>query len=88
MFDSRRYAIFATSELDKINFAEVLETSSETVRKSSDSLKTFVKWEGEILPPSIQTLTTLEGPYTHEQFVEVLNDPYWSPIVKLETNGN
>lgn len=81
MFDSRRYAVFATSELDKINFAEVLETSTETVRKSSDGLKTFVKWEGDIIPSSIQTLTTIEGPYTHKEMLEILNVPYWSPNV-------
>jgi hypothetical protein len=43
MYDNRKYIIFSTSELDKINFDEVLETSSETVRKSIDETKTFVK---------------------------------------------
>jgi hypothetical protein len=43
MYDNRKYIIFSTSELDKINFDEVLETSAETVRKSVDETKTFVK---------------------------------------------
>lgn len=84
MFDNRKYAIFATSELHKINFAEVLETSAETVRLSSDNLKTFVKWNSDTVPPSVQTLTTLEGPYTHEEMLEILNNPYWSPVFNKE----
>lgn len=84
MIEERKYAIFSVSELDKINFEEVLETSAETVRKSSDNLKTFVKWGGNVIPPSIQTLTTLEGPYTHQEILEILNDPYWSPIFVVE----
>lgn len=81
MFDSRKYGIFATNELNKIDFTQVLETSVDTVRISSDGLKTFVKWEGEELPLCVQTLTTLEGPYTHDQMIEILNQPYWSPAI-------
>ena len=43
-FDIRHYVIFATSEANTINFDEVLETSIETLRKSIDETKTFVKY--------------------------------------------
>jgi hypothetical protein len=43
MYDNRKYIIFSTSELEKINFDEVFETSAETVRKSVNQTKTFVK---------------------------------------------
>ena len=33
-FENRKYVIFATTELNKIDFNEVLETSISTVRKS------------------------------------------------------
>ena len=83
MYEQRNFAIFSTSELDQINFSEVLETSAETVRKSVDETKTFVKWDGETVPSSVQALTTLEGPYTYTEILEILSTPEWSaPIVE------
>ena len=38
---SRNYLIIQTSELDKVDFSQVLETSASTVRKSVDTTKTF-----------------------------------------------
>ena len=46
-YNDRNFMIFNVSELDKIDFTQVLETSIETVRKSIDETLTFVKWEGE-----------------------------------------
>jgi hypothetical protein len=74
--DSRQYIIFATSELDKINFDEVIETSADTVRRSIDGLKTFVKYTGD-MPVSILSLTTKEGPYTQEQITPILETSEW-----------
>lgn len=45
MYEHRQYVIFDVTELDKINFEEVLETSADTVRKSTNGTRTFVKWE-------------------------------------------
>jgi hypothetical protein len=78
MYEARQFAIFSTTELDQINFAEVLETSADTVRKSVDGTKTFVKWDGEEVPFSVQALTTLEGPYTHSEIMEILNTSEWT----------
>ena len=54
-----------------------LETSEETVRKSVDQTKTFVKWDGET-PECISTLTTKEGPYTYDEILVILSTPEWS----------
>lgn len=79
MYENRQFAVFATSELDQVNFEEVLETSAETVRKSVDGTKTFVKWDdGEEVPASIQALTTVEGYYTYEEMLVLLNTPEWT----------
>jgi len=60
----------------------VLETSIDTVRKSVDQTKTFVKWNGEQIPSSVEALTTKEGPYTYEQILEIMNTEEWtSPVV-------
>lgn len=76
-YENREFIIFNVSELDKINFSEVLETSVNTLRKSSNKTKTFVKWEGDE-PSFVSTLTTKEGPYTYTQMIGVLNTNEWS----------
>jgi hypothetical protein len=75
--ENRQFIIFNVSELNKIDFTQVLETSAETVRKSVDETKTFVKWEGEI-PSCISTLTTGEGPYNYEEILAILATEEWN----------
>jgi hypothetical protein len=70
--------IFNVSELGSVNFNEVLETSQDTVRKSVDETKTFVKWEGETIPSSVDSLTTKEGPYHYQDMLTILSTPEWT----------
>lgn len=76
-FETREYMIFNVSELPQIDFSQVLETSAETVRKSVDGTKTFVKWDGAE-PACVTSLTTKEGPYTHSEILEILATPEWT----------
>ena len=78
MYENRQFAIFSTTELDQINFAEVLETSAETVRLSVDGSLTFVKWDGETPPPSVQALTTIQGYYSYEEMLNILSTSEWT----------
>ena len=73
---SRNYLIIQTSELDKVDFSQVLETSASTVRKSVDTTKTFIKWDGDT-PSFVSNLTSTEGPYTHSQILTILNTDAW-----------
>lgn len=77
IYENRNYIIFNVSELNKVNFSEVLEDSSETVRKSIDLSKTFVKWEGTT-PSFVSTLTTAEGPYTYTEIISILESATWT----------
>jgi hypothetical protein len=77
MYEKRQYMIFSVSELPNIDFTQVCETSIETVRKSVNETKTFVKWDGEI-PPSVVSLTTKEGPYTYEDILNILSTEEWT----------
>ena len=77
-FNHRNFMIFNVSELGTIDFNEVLETSQDTVRKSVDETKTFVKWEGETTPTSVNSLTTKEGPYTYNEMLTILATPEWT----------
>jgi len=103
MYEQRNFAIFSTTEIDKVDFSLVLETSADTLRRSTDGSKTFVKWDqapfdptpyevidaetGETImvtpeppqPPAfLSTLTTLEGPYTYTEILEILSTPEWT----------
>ena len=75
--ENRKYIIFNVSELDKINFYEVQETSVETIRKSVDETLTFVKYDGDEIPPSVSSLTTKQGPYTQTEILEIISTPEW-----------
>jgi len=76
-FDHRNFMIFNVSEVGSVNFSEVLETSQDTIRKSVDETKTFVKWEGETTPTSVDSLTTKEGPYTYNEILTILSTSEW-----------
>jgi hypothetical protein len=82
-YENRSFMIFNVSELPNIDFTTVLETSEETVRKSVDETKTFVKWDGE-MPECVSTLTTKEGPYTYDEILTILSTSEWTkPMTML-----
>jgi hypothetical protein len=77
-YEQRQFMIFNVSELTNIDFSQVLETSIDTVRKSIDETKTFVKWDGNTIPSSVDSLITKEGPYTYQEIIDILNTPEWT----------
>jgi hypothetical protein len=77
--------IFNVTELPNIDFTQVNETSIDTVRKSVDRTKTFVKWDNDNIPSSVEALTTKEGPYTYEEILIILSTEEWTnpnPIIE------
>ena len=79
--ENRKYIIFNVSELGKINFDEVGETSADTVRKSVDGTLTFVKYSTAEMPISVLSLETKQGPYSNEEIIEILSTEEWQPII-------
>jgi len=75
--EERNFMIFNVSEINSINFTEVLETSGDTLRISTNGEKTFVKWDGQDIPTSVQDLLTKEGPYTYEEILTILETSEW-----------
>jgi hypothetical protein len=75
--NNRKYVIFNCSEISSINFNEVLETSANTLRKSVNKTKTFVKYEGE-MPECIQNLQTKTAELTHEEIINILSTSEWT----------
>jgi hypothetical protein len=82
-YGNRQFMVFDVSELANIDFTQILETSIDTVRKSVDEAKTFVKWDGEITPSCVENLLTKEGPYTYDEMINILNGVEWASIKKI-----
>ena len=74
----RTFVIFDVSEVGSIDFTQVLETSSDTLRLSVDGTKTFVKWEGETVPACVEALTTKSQYYSYEEMLAILRTSEWT----------
>jgi hypothetical protein len=69
----RTHAIIDASEVSSVDFDQVLETSSDTLRYSLDGTKTFVKYEGT------QPFFLLgKTEYNQEEILSILSGPEWS----------
>ena len=71
------YIIINMSEIALVDFNQVLNTSEQTLRLSLDDLKTVLKWEGAE-PSFVSTLSSYEGPYTHEEILVIMATPEWN----------
>jgi len=52
MYNNRNFLIFSLTEVDKIQFSQVCETSAETLRISTDGTKSFIKWDQASFDPT------------------------------------
>jgi len=82
MYTNRNYLIFPITEISKIDFSKVLETSTDTLRKSVNEEKSFIKWNGD-QPEFISTILNPEGPYTHDEILTILSTPEWSAPMEI-----
>jgi len=73
---NRTYVILNASEVEAINYSQVLETSFETLRWNNDQSQTFVKYEG-VTPDWLVSKPS----YTKAEMLEILNNPEgnWLP---------
>ena len=77
------YITINTDELSLVDFNQVMETSIDTVRLSVDGLQTVLKWEGAE-PSFVSTLSSYEGPYTHEEILAIMATPEWTSPIEEE----
>jgi|TARA_B100001758_G_C18373066_1_gene592580 hypothetical protein len=67
------YTILNKEELDSVNFDEVLETSTNTIRYNNANTEFLLKFEGNT--PSFLEGKTL---YDYDGIMEILNSPDWT----------
>ena len=78
-FENRHYVVFDLTEVDTIDFSEVMETSADTLRKNLADTQSFVKYEGD-MPPSVVALTTRSQEYSHEEILAFLAGTEWTDL--------
>jgi hypothetical protein len=86
--ENRQYMIFSLTEVDTIDFNEVLQTSAETLRKSTDNTKSFVKWEGRMITTSEPNMAAMDEnglPAESAPPVETTTEPYIPDSIKALT---
>ena len=71
------YITINTTEIELVNFNEVLETSEATLRLSVNGLQTVIKWEGSE-PSFVATLSSYDGPYTHSEILAIMATAAWT----------
>ena len=72
-----KYLIFDLSEIDKIDFNQILITSFDTMRKSLDNTKGIIKWDG-VEPEFISSLQTKSIIYNIEDIVDIIQTEQWT----------
>jgi hypothetical protein len=70
----KKYVILNVSELDSVDFNQVIEVSADTLSYSVDGTKTFVKFEGEETP----SFLVGKPQHNHAQILEILSGPEWT----------
>jgi len=81
MYENREFVVFNVSEVDSINYDEVIERSADSLRLSIDGEKTFIKYEGD-MPDSVSSLETKEAVRSYSEIRELLATEDWN------ANGN
>jgi predicted secreted Zn-dependent protease len=79
----RTYAVINISDLELIDFSQIEETSSNTIRKSIDNTQFVIKWQEGYEPTFITDGTVIPvGIYTHSEILELMATDKWSePII-------
>jgi hypothetical protein len=76
-YANRRYMIIELSEIGSVDFNQIIQKNIDYLRVSLDGLLTVVKWDGET-PSSVSSLSTKQGPYTHDEIITIMGGSDWT----------
>jgi len=68
------YVIIEASEVDSVDFSQVVENNANSIRYKADNSQAIVKFEGD-------TPSFLEGKtqYSHSEILAIVNTAEWNP---------
>lgn len=79
----RTYAVIDITDLELIDFSQIEETSSITIRKSIDNTQFVIKWQEGQEPTFIENGTVIPvGTYDHHAILELMDTPAWSEPIE------
>ena len=76
-FSNRRWVFLNTSETGSLDFSQVLETNSGSLRLNNGGSRTFIKYEGS-MPSSVSGLSSKSAEYSHSAVLNVLTGSEWT----------
>ena len=80
----RTYAVINISDLELIDFSQIEETSSNTIRKSLDSTQFVIKWQDGYEPTFIADASVVPvGTYDHHAILEIMATDKWSQPIEM-----
>ena len=81
---NRTYAVIELTDIDKIDFAQIGESSVFTIRKSLDDTQFVIKWQEGYVPTFITDSTVIPlGVYDHHAILELMATPFWSEEIPI-----
>lgn len=85
MQNTRTYAVVNLTDVGLIDFTQIGETSTSTVRKSLDNTQFVIKWQDGYTPTFITdgTVVPVET-YDHHAILELMATPAWSDPDPIE----
>ena len=79
MHNHKTYAVINITDLELIDFSQIGETSSNTIRKSLDDTQFVIKWQEGYIPTFITDSSVIPvGTYDHHAILELIATPEWS----------
>ena len=78
-YTNRTYAFVYTTDIDEVDFSQVMETSAETIRKSIDESQFLLKWETTSWPSFIEPSGSVSLIWSgnHQQCLNQLTSSFW-----------
>ena len=73
ILEKRQYLIIDTSELNLVNFNELVGSD----RKNNQETKTIIKWDSEANLSFTGNMTSIEGPYTNSEILNIVSGLDW-----------
>jgi len=85
MHNHKTYAVIDSIDLELIDFSQIEETSSDTIRKSIDETQFAIKWNEGKEPTFIADASVIPvGTYDHHAILELMQTPEWSEPIETE----
>lgn len=82
--NDRRYAVIYLTDLDLIDFSQIEQSSTSTIRKSLDDTQFVIKWEEGYTPTFITDASVIPvGTYDHHAILELMSTDKWSQPIEM-----